>query len=189
MKASLPLLLFLLLPIAVRAQSTPSASPRASSRGAGMPRTMYVTFDRAPMYDSATYLSTILATLQRGDSVVVTGRSGTFLEVVHGERRGYVLAANLGTAPPKGAAPRKARATEATPEAGSTTTGTSGASTSTTTGTATSSTPSAATSGSTGSGGKKEEAATVQCRAITKSGKQCSRRTSDPSGYCWQHKK
>lgn len=29
----------------------------------------------------------------------------------------------------------------------------------------------------------------VQCRGTTKAGKRCSRRTADPSGYCYQHKK
>lgn len=29
---------------------------------------------------------------------------------------------------------------------------------------------------------------TVRCKGITKDGHQCRRMTSDPSGYCWQHK-
>ena len=29
----------------------------------------------------------------------------------------------------------------------------------------------------------------VQCRGIMKSGKRCKRKTTDPSGYCWQHRK
>jgi hypothetical protein len=28
----------------------------------------------------------------------------------------------------------------------------------------------------------------VQCMGTTKKGKRCSRMTTDPSGYCWQHK-
>jgi hypothetical protein len=29
----------------------------------------------------------------------------------------------------------------------------------------------------------------VQCKGYTKEGKRCKRKTTDPSGYCWQHKK
>jgi phosphatidylserine/phosphatidylglycerophosphate/cardiolipin synthase-like enzyme len=29
---------------------------------------------------------------------------------------------------------------------------------------------------------------TVQCKAVTQKGTRCKRMTSDPSGYCWQHK-
>jgi len=28
----------------------------------------------------------------------------------------------------------------------------------------------------------------VQCKGYTKNGKRCKRKTTDPSGYCWQHK-
>ena len=29
----------------------------------------------------------------------------------------------------------------------------------------------------------------VQCKGYTQKGKRCKRKTTDPSGYCWQHKK
>jgi hypothetical protein len=29
----------------------------------------------------------------------------------------------------------------------------------------------------------------VRCKGTTQKGHQCKRRTKDPSGYCWQHKK
>lgn len=35
---------------------------------------------------------------------------------------------------------------------------------------------------------KKETQEPTQCKGFTKSGKQCNRMISDPSGYCWQHK-
>lgn len=30
---------------------------------------------------------------------------------------------------------------------------------------------------------------TRQCKAITQKGTRCKRNTTDPSGYCWQHKR
>ena len=36
---------------------------------------------------------------------------------------------------------------------------------------------------------KEEKAIDQQCKAITKSGKRCSRKASKGSKYCWQHKK
>ena len=35
---------------------------------------------------------------------------------------------------------------------------------------------------------QKSTNAPTQCTAITKSGKRCTRMTTDPSGKCWQHK-
>lgn len=36
---------------------------------------------------------------------------------------------------------------------------------------------------------EKTKPKSVQCAGITKKGKRCSRMTTDPSGYCYQHKK
>ncbi len=36
---------------------------------------------------------------------------------------------------------------------------------------------------------EKSKSKSVQCAGITKKKKRCSRMTTDPSGYCWQHKK
>ncbi|MDB5034198.1 MAG: hypothetical protein JWQ98_1439 [Chlorobi bacterium] len=33
------------------------------------------------------------------------------------------------------------------------------------------------------------ERGAVQCRGITQAGRRCLRTTTDPSGYCWQHRK
>lgn len=33
-----------------------------------------------------------------------------------------------------------------------------------------------------------EHSTSIQCSGYTKHGKRCQRKTTDPSGYCWQHK-
>ena len=38
------------------------------------------------------------------------------------------------------------------------------------------------------SGGSNENAVAAQCKGITKAGAQCKRKTTEPDGYCYQHK-
>ena len=132
------------------------------------PRTMYVTFDHTPLYDSASYLANIVADLRRGDSVQVNAATGKFYRIAMEGKEAYLLATNVSTRRPAQRGETKKPDTAATPPplpAG---------------------TPEPARRKKTPASGA--EQASVRCRAITKSGKQCSRMTSDPSGLCWQHK-
>jgi uncharacterized protein YgiM (DUF1202 family) len=149
-----------------------SLPARALAQKVGkLPRTMYVTFDHTPLYDSASYLSEIVADLRRGDSVQVNAATGKFYRIAMEGKEGYLLVTNVSER-------RPTTRGEAKPD--------------------TSSPPGATRAGGSspaarGRSGKPaspaSEIASVQCRAITKSGKQCSRMTSDPSGLCWQHKR
>jgi hypothetical protein len=133
------------------------------------PRTMYVTYNDAPLYDSASYMSTILTRIAIGDSVTMTGRHGPFARILYRDRAGYLLLANLGTLPPKGTR----HAARPGPERDSSRSGSADTSDR-------DARPVPRTSGDT--------TLRVRCRGVTRSGKQCTRMTSDPSGYCWQHK-
>lgn len=145
------------------------AMPLLAQEPKPFPRTMYITFDHTPAYDSASYLANIVGDLRRGDSVRVVAMNQKFYCIVMGGKEAYVLVTNIGdeipssrratASRPSDAPARKPRATSAGSNDGK-------------------------------SAGSSTRAATsVQCRAMTKSGKQCSRMTNDPSGYCWQHKK
>jgi len=156
----------ILLPLLLLALAThlPAQSP------AKLPRMMYVTFDNTPVYDSASYLSNVIADLRRGDSVEALAADKKFYRITIQGRDGYLLKANVGDRRP--APPRQ--------KAAASSTAASDSSTSPRRPKSSRRTPDAAA---------QSDAASVQCRAFTKSGKQCSRRTNDPSGYCWQHKK
>jgi hypothetical protein len=65
------------------------------------PRTMYVAYQRAPLYESADYLSSIIGELKRGDSILVVGAEKKFFRVEHAGRTGFVLGSNLTLTAPK----------------------------------------------------------------------------------------
>lgn len=67
----------------------------------GYPRTMYVGYQRAPLYESADYLSTIIGELGRGDSIIVLGVEKKFFRVDYAGRTGFVLGSNLTPVAPK----------------------------------------------------------------------------------------
>jgi hypothetical protein len=176
MKHSIHLMLVLLAACSLAAQTGGSTQA---------PRTMFVTYDRAHLYDSASYLSNVLDTLPLGDSVIVTGRSGDYLKVTHGNRTGYVLASNLAVLPKGSAQKRPSQKRSASKQ--DTTTKQDAAS---------KPGPAATREAATGTRSdaprpdrSSKEGSRVQCAAVTKSGKPCSRMTADPSGYCWQHRK
>lgn len=148
------------------------------------PRTMYVSFDRTPVYAGADYRSEIIDTLRLKDSVAVIASQSKYFQVSMGGKTGYVLWSNLSESIPKGGKKgkggkaRKVAAEEpaapgndapaaasALPEQAHNEVKAGGTSTR-----------------------SPAESTLPQCKATTKSGKQCSRRSSDTSGYCWQHK-
>ncbi|HVZ40435.1 MAG TPA: hypothetical protein VHI13_14245 [Candidatus Kapabacteria bacterium] len=192
---------------------------RAQPGSTAHPRTMVVAYNGSPVYDSASYLSTILGDLALGDTIHVIGTSGKFLRITYHGRHAYVLAANVKSERPQGskraagnpgstlrdstAVPASRRTVpssvpdtslapatashasdspavhrSAPPAAG----GSAG------TGSIGAGTDAAGPARSTGNGAD-AAAAQTRCRAVTRSGKRCSRMTSDPSGYCWQHRK
>lgn len=164
------------------------AQPRAS-----YPATMYVTYDGAPLYDSAHHMSAVLEELPFGDSIRVLGVTGKFYRVERGEREGFLYWANIAAEKPKvkgkKKSPAKKRtATTAEPgkEKGEQTAGTDRQSSTDPLADST-----AAVSSGTGKDRKRRtrESQGPRCRGITKSGGQCSRIATDPSGYCWQHRK
>ncbi len=161
MKSSIVLPLFLAL-----------FAPHLSAQPATFPRMMYVTFDNTPVYDSASYLSNVIADLRRGDSVEALAAENKFYRITIQGRDGYLLKANVGERRP--APPRQKAAAS---------------STAATAPDSSSSSPRRSKTPRRQPATAKSDAASAQCRAITKSGKPCSRRTNDPSGYCWQHKK
>jgi hypothetical protein len=148
----------------------------------GYPRTMYVSFDRTPIYAGADYHSEVIDTLRLHDSVGVIGTRGKYFQVSMGGKTGFILWSNLAENLPKGKGKGgkavKAQAVEPVPSAKAP--------------------PSAAVAApeqkqrevkTKGTAARSQsESDLPQCKAITKSGKQCSRRAADTSGYCWQHK-
>ncbi len=166
------------------------AQPRAS-----YPATMYVTYDGAPLYDSAHHMSAVLEELPLGDSILVLGTAGKFYRVQRGERQGFLYWANIAAEKPKGKGRRKSPArkktgTTATPEpAGEKQGQPAGTGQGSPDDTIADST--AAVSSGTGKDRKPRarESQGARCRGITRSGGQCSRIATDPSGYCWQHRK
>lgn len=193
-----------------------------AQRASSYPRTLYVTFNRAPVYDSANYMSAIIRYLPAGDSVQALGASGKFFRITLGERAGYVLAANLsavrlpvkrakdGRAARSGMADTAAKAAtsaaakkpegNARAEKGAARTKQRAVADSSRARTldapavdAERRRPARAVQaqGDRVGAARDSSAASAQrrCRAITKAGTQCSRMTSDSSGYCWQHRK
>jgi uncharacterized protein YgiM (DUF1202 family) len=110
--------------------------------------TAYVSYDRARLYADADFLSTVIDTLDLGDSVMVHEREKKFARITVDSTEGWILNANLSDRPTKAAAKSAPAAKPAQRE-------TSGA----------------------------------VCSATTKSGKQCSRKATSGSAYCWQHGK
>ncbi|MEP7219472.1 MAG: hypothetical protein ABI876_11175 [Bacteroidota bacterium] len=138
-----------------------SATLRAQS-SAKFPHTVYMIFDHTPVYDSAGYQSSVIQDLKLGDSARAISIIGRFLHIETAMCTGYVRASSTTDLPPMPA-----------------TSGTSG-----TSGTApVSGTDNAATKSVGG------ERTAVQCHGITQAGRRCLRTTTDPSGYCWQHRK
>jgi hypothetical protein len=139
------------------------------------PRTMYVSFDRTPVYAGADYRSEIIDTLRLHDSVAVIASQTKYFQVSMGGKTGYILWSNLSESIPRVAREKGVKAQTARK---------------------------GGTGGPAASGNDAPAAPVVapeqtqsrsksdlpQCKAITKAGKQCSRRASDTSGYCWQHK-
>jgi|GEM_PF-2542106 len=144
------------------------------------PRIMYVIFDEAPAYDSADFRSNIVARLHLRDSIRVLGVVGKYYRVAATAGENFVLWSNLGNDPPgrdvrtgmqRRAAGKEGRKIPATGMM------------------VDSSEANAVSSESSASGSRKKGMKGAQCRAVTKSGRQCSRSTTDSSGYCWQHRK
>lgn len=192
-----------------------------AQRASSYPRTLYITFNRAPVYDSANYMSAIIRYLPAGDSVRALGASGKFFRIVLGERSGYVLAANVSAVRPP------ARRTQGARAVGSETADTASRAAAaagtkrpvervrTREGTARTGQRDRADSSRSHASDvpaaaeqrlparampvQKERVGTAhdssavpaprRCKATTKAGTQCSRMTSDSSGYCWQHRK
>jgi hypothetical protein len=156
----------------------------AAHAQARYPRTLYVTFDRAPVYDSASYLSNIAGELRIGDSVTVLGSAKKFFRILFNGGERYILGANIGEKRPAGAKVPKQKA----PERGRSKPLSE---------TAKDRGPSPVDSTVGGDGDRRADTlaaptrrdgdASRQCNAVTKAGKRCSRATADPSGYCWQH--
>lgn len=153
------------------------------------PCTMFVIYNGAEIYDSATYKSAVIGKTRIGDSLNVLGINGRYYRIAAGEREGYILWSNLSHKAPvrkkDAAGGRRTRQREA---AGITDT------------TATQWKDGAPLRGTDSSGagtgkkvssesdGKPAPAGTeTQCRATTRSGQRCTRSTGNPSGYCWQH--
>jgi hypothetical protein len=135
------------------------------------PRTMYITYDHTPVYDSASYMSLLVGDLQVGDSVQVLGVSNKFYRIGMGTREGYVLWSNISPDHSSGASTKDGKKQSGTHRKR-----------------AALPPDSSGIVSSDGAAGnvKRTEG---QCRAVTKSGKQCSRMAADSSGYCWQHRK
>jgi hypothetical protein len=143
----------------------------AHAQKGSAPHMLYVTYDPTQVYDSASYLSNVVDTLHAGDSVVVLGSVKKFYRIAINNREGYILADNLASTMPAG------HRVSIDPESRSITIDSL-----------------TLKLGGDGSGGSSRRSSasqqeSQQCKAITKAGKRCSRMTTDPSGYCWQHKK
>lgn len=167
--------------------ATLRAQPRAS-----YPAIMYVTYDGAPLYDSAHHMSAVLEELHLGDSILVLGIAGKFYRVERGERQGFLYWANIAAEKPKVKGKKKSPArknTGATAEQAGKKEQPAGAHQQSSADPIADST--AAVSSGTGKDRKPRarESQGPRCRGITKSGGQCSRIATDPSGYCWQHRK
>lgn len=178
----------------------------------GYPRILYVTYDGALVYDSTSYLSSVLGELRRGDSVSALASEKKFFRISFGGREGYVLGSNLSEKKP--ALGKKEGATKRAPtiDAGEKVIADSvrGVDRSRIADSLARRPDAAHKSDDTerrkresGEGaqtteGKRSESkeeqsgsakeSSQQCRATTKSGKRCSRMTIDRSGFCWQHK-
>ena len=125
----------------------------------GYPRTMYVAFDKAPMYDSADYLSPVSAELELGDSVRVIASEKKFFRIEYAGREGFVLGSNLTLAVPKRRAKKAKQNVTPAPV----------------------SQPKA--------NAPAVSATSTQCTATTRSGSRCSRKVEAPETICWQHRK
>jgi hypothetical protein len=160
-----------------------------SQKRAVYPRTMYVSYDRAPVYAEADYTSEIIGTLRLRDSVAVLASQGKYFQISLGGRRGYVLWSNMSAAAVKVKGGKGAKS--GTVKGG-------GDTASTRIGEGTKEKEKGALPDTARTRLQPEvrretkrassESQLPQCRAITKSGKQCSRRAADSSGYCWQHR-
>ncbi len=189
-----------------------------AQRASSYPRTLYVTFNRAPVYDSANYMSAIIRYLRAGDSVQALGASGKFFRILLPERSGYVLAANMSAVRPstrrtQGAHAARSETADTAPNAATaagtkrpakrvrTPEGTGRGARSDSSRSHASDMPSAVEPQPPvrAMPVQKERVGTAhdssaapaqrRCKATTKAGTQCSRMTSDSSGYCWQHRK
>lgn len=153
------------------------------------PCTMFVIYNGAEIYDSATYKSAVIGKTRIGDSIRVLGVGGRYYRIAVGEREGYILWSNLsGKAPVKKDKAGRKR-TGQTENAGTASDTTAMQwkgdahlriidSSDTGTGKKVSS----------GSAAKPASAgAETQCRATTRSGQRCTRSAGNSSGYCWQH--
>jgi len=174
----------------------------------GYPRTLYVIYDGALVYDSASYLSPVLGELRSGDSVSVQGSEKKFFRIAFADREGYILGVNVAEKKPaagkvvsgkskKGGARKKESAVmERRASISDSTRQVSDGAIPLTDSLARkgAASPDGEQPGepkkrrSESSGSESSESKAQQCRATTKSGKRCSRTTSDPSGFCWQHK-
>jgi hypothetical protein len=172
-----------------------------SQSPATYPRTMYVIYDGAPVYDSANHMSSVLGELRLGDSIRVLGVAGKFYRVGHGEREGFLYWSNIAPERPKGKAKgkngtgsrtKKEKKGKREKKEAADTGPASELSDSTPSGEALPSSrdsASAVSSGTEADRPRADHSKGVRCRAITKAGRQCSRTATDPSGYCWQHGK
>jgi hypothetical protein len=133
-----------------------ASAPSRAQSSAKFPHAVYVIFDHTPVYDSASYQSSVIQDLKLGDSARAIGIIGRFLHIETAMCTGYVRASNTADLPSMPAT--------------SGTTGTSGMD-----------------NARTKSVGGDRMA--VQCHGITQAGRRCLRTTTDPSGYCWQHRK
>jgi hypothetical protein len=120
----------------------------AASASAQQPA--YVAYDKARLYADADYLSTVIDTLAKGDTVLTYEKEKKFIHVTAAGRDGWILAANLATRAPK----IEARTKDATSPAKA-----------------------------------PADTSAATCAATTKSGKQCSRKATAASAYCWQHRR
>ncbi|MEO6047361.1 MAG: hypothetical protein ABIQ57_07795 [Candidatus Kapaibacterium sp.] len=145
-----------------------ASTPSRAQSSAKFPHTVYVIFDHTPVYDSASYQSSVAQDLKLGDSALALGIIGRFLHIETATRTGYVRASSTADLPPMPATSGMA--------------GTSG----------TAPTPGVAPASGTDNAATKSaggERTAVQCHGITQAGKRCLRTTTDPGGYCWQHRK
>lgn len=155
-----------------------------------------ITYDRAPLYDSANYMSPIIGTLRKGDTIGVLAVVGKYYRTEHRRRFGYVLAANVVLRPvstvPAAAPANTAPVPAATNPPAARDTGRVGLRTDRVADSAAARprrTRRAADTGTTRRGADSGSAAAQhQCTATTKAGRRCTRATADASGLCWQHR-
>ena len=185
------------------------------------PRTMYTSYDKAPIYRSADYLSEITGHLRLGDSVQVLASEGKYFRISTGDGAGFVLWSNLSIQRAEGKKTKKTPSRKDLPAAAgdvrrspepvhspSGTTMVTNRVDSTESGQdavggdpGDRPAPAAAPTGnapdepraarkkssSAGASSSGKTSERPQCTALTKAGKQCSRRAADNSSYCWQH--